>query len=295
MEEDVKPQDNGTQKDPGTSASRRQPLEYEETPIITPIEETNGSSPLLEKKMDKPALPDPLQHPELPKPPSRRTPPTLRFLGNLIFFIALFLAGVFLSMYLRDRLAVMTPDISSDTPNEVSSDKSVPTDEPDPFADWQTHGVTNGVTGETVPGLTFRIPKDVTVLVCDARCASQGTYLPGKTRFTVAPRGKGQILPFVRGGRLVDAGGREFVTNEATVSGLRAYEYEGDFTGTTAGGFSFSRMRGIFLQLSDDFVLEVNHFTPVGEDTDFSSDDLLFDTIVSTVSFVIIPTGTPTL
>ena len=292
--QDTKPQGEKTRDESGVPTSRLQPLAYEETPILTAIEEENGRPLLPEKKADAPELPDPLQHPELPTPRPRRTHSAVRFLGNLFFFAALFLGGVFLSMFLRSRLAVITPGISNDTPNGGLPDVPVPTDVPDPFAGWVTHGVTNGVTGETIPGVGFRLPEDVPPPSCDARCASQGTYLPGGTRFTVAARGKGQVLPFVRGGRLVDAGGRAFATREATISGRPVYEYSGDFTGTTAGGFSFSRMRGIFLQLTEDFALELNHFTPVGSDADFVTDDALFDRIVSSVSFTGPPVPTPT-
>jgi hypothetical protein len=72
------------------------------------------------------------------------------------------------------------------------------------------------------------------------------------------------------------------------------YEYSGDFTGTTAGGFSFSRMRGVFLALTDDFALELNHFTPSGSEADFVSDDVLFDQIISTVSYTGSSTPAPT-
>src|SRR3972149_901569 len=132
--QDTKPQDGRTRDESGVPSSRLQPLAYEETPILTPIEEENGRPLLPEKKADEPKLPDPLQHPELPTPHARRTRSVVRFLGNVFFFAALFVGGVYLSVFLRSRLAVITPGISNDTPTGGSPDEPVPTDRPGPVA-----------------------------------------------------------------------------------------------------------------------------------------------------------------
>jgi hypothetical protein len=231
----------------------------------------------------------------LPVVPTAGGTSVIRKLGNIVFFVVLFIAGVWLSTILRTRLPSLT-DVGSmpDAPATDQKPEEVrPT--PDPFAGWRMQMVISGVTKAAIVGVSFMLPADVAIPECDTGCASQGMYLPGGTRFTVAARGKNQTLPFVRGGQLVDTTGKAFATREATISGYLAYEYSGAFTGTTGGGFSFSKMRGIIIQLSEDFALELNHFTPVGSDADFVTDDALFDKIVSSVSFTGPSVPTPTL
>ncbi len=278
-------------KESEVPASRLVPVEYEETPILTPIEDKPDEDVMREKSGDESKPPDMSHHPEVP---TRRSSSVIRKLGNIVFFVALFIVGVWLSTILRTRLPTFV-DIGS-MPVAPATDQKPgearPT--PDPFAGWRMQTVTSGVTKEAIPGVSFLLPVDVTTPECDAQCASQGMYLPGGTRFTVAARGKNQTLPFVRGGQLVDTTGKAFVTREATISGYLAHEYSGEFMGTTAGGFSFSKMRGVIIQLTEDFALELNHFTPSGSDADFAADDVLFDQVVSTVTYTGSVTPAPT-
>jgi hypothetical protein len=53
-------------------------------------------------------------------------------------------------------------------------------------------------------------------------------------------------------------------------------------------------MRGVIIQLTEDFALELNHFTPSGSDADFAADDVLFDQVVSTVTYTGSVTPAPT-
>jgi hypothetical protein len=157
----------------------------------------------------------------------------------------------------------------------------------DPYLGWKTVAVISGVTKQPVPGVSFKLPADVPAPICDgANCASQGTYLPNGSRFTVAPRGKGQLLVDARGTIVItDASGKPFTTKQITLAaGRRALEYSGLFSGTTVGGYTFSQMRGLMIEIDEDETLEMNHFTPSGVDADFAKDDALFDTIVASLT-----------
>jgi len=131
--------------------------------------------------------------------------------------------------------------------------------------------------------VSYRLPAESLAPICDgANCISQGTYLQGGTRFTVATHENAR--QFSSGAVIVDAGGREFTTTETTIAGRRTFSYQGVFTGTTTGGYSFSQMRGVMILLNDTQTLEMNHFTPNGVSADFASDDSLFDKILESLS-----------
>lgn len=235
------------------------PLEYEETPIIEPAKEL--------------------------APPQSGVKETL---GNIILFAALFVAGVGASMLLRQYL--------SSVPEQKQVDKNLSptistTPEPavstEPFANWNTYQVISGTTKQPVAGVSFKLPPDILAPICDGpTCASQGTYLPGGTRLTVAARGRGQLLPLVGNAIVTDVGGRVFTMQESTVatgSSAPAREFSGLFTGTTGGGYAFAQMRGVIIPGGEGFELELNHFTPTGVAADFAGDDRLFDQILKTV------------
>lgn len=153
-----------------------------------------------------------------------------------------------------------------------------------PFDDWETYHVIDGAGGVPIRGISFILPPDVLSPICDSvSCVSQGTYLPGGTRFTVAPRGIGHALADFRGKIVSDAAGREFLTEAATVAGQPAIVFSGDFAGTTVSGYSFMKMRGVMIEVDDTLSLEFNHFTPSGVNADFASDDVLFEQILKTL------------
>lgn len=253
------------------------PLEYEETPLIEPIAE----------------LAPPHQAPTL-------TPKRLsfgEFFGNFVLFIVLFAVGVGLSVFLRQYMSTNT--LMQPTTNAPSTQlntypstptpsiyNSVPPSSIDPYASWNPYQVISGTTKQAIVGITFKLPTDILSPICDgASCASQGTYLPGGSRFTVAPRGVGQSLSDFRGKIVSDLAGRSFQVKTVSVAGKNAVEFSGLFTGTTIGGYSFSQMRGVMVEVSDTLSVEFNHFTPAGVNADFTTDDALFDTILKTVVF----------
>lgn len=254
--------------------SHAEGLTYEETPVIEPI------SPASEVK--------------------QKTPSSLgSTIGMIVVFIVLFAVGVGISVFVRQWLAsrsvpssqpVANPTVTV-TPTPYRSVLASPTASPteaiiDPYAGWKTHQIISGVTKQPVPGVSFKLPPEVLTPICDgANCASQGTYLPNGSRFTVAPRGKGQLLVDARGNIVItDSSGKPFTTKSMTLgSGRRALEYSGLFSGTTVGGYTFSQMRGLMIELDEDETLEMNHFTPSGVSADFAKDDALFDKIVTSL------------
>lgn len=257
------------------ASTQPKPLEYEETPLIEPIAE--------------PALPHQAP-PPLPKRPSFG-----EFFGNLVLFIVLFAVGVGLSVFLRQYMS--TSSLMQPTPNAPSTQLNTYTSTPtpslfknstpvltDPYASWNPYQVISGTTKQAIAGISFKLPTDILSPICDgASCASQGTYLSGGSRFTVAPRGTGQVLADFRGKVVSDVAGRSFQVKTTTVAGKNAVEFWGLFTGTTVGGYSFSQMRGVMVEVSDTLSVEFNHFTPTGINADFATDDALFDSILKTV------------
>lgn len=262
------------------------PLQYEETPIIEPIPTSEVS---------------------------RGGHSFGATLGMVILFIVLFVVGVGLSVVLRQLFASRLetpsqPAATSPTPTASTSDvKEVRTSEVsitptlvmDPYAGWKTIQVISGTTKAAVPGISFKLPPEMLSPICDgASCASQGTYLSNGSRFTVAARGKGQLLVDARGNITVtDSSGKSFTTKQSTLTGGRkALEYSGLFSGTTVGGYTFSQMRGLMIEIDEDESLEMNHFTPSGVTAEFSKDDVLFDKIVASLTVARLPqvTVTPT-
>lgn len=244
----------------GKSDLPQKPLVYEETPIIGPASPAGGPV----------ASPPPLS--QLPK----HSGSFLQAIGTILLFIILFGVGVWLSTVIRQYLPT-TPTQPEPTrtpsPVETPAPYVIPTVTNDQFAGWQIY---------TVSDVSFRLPEGVLAPICDgANCVSEGTYLTGGTRFTVAMHNNAS--QFSQGAVIVDNGGREFTTSETTVSSRRAFSYQGLFSGTTTGGYSFSQMRGVMIVLDDIRTLELNHFTPTGVFADFASDDRIFDDILQTL------------
>lgn len=233
-------------------ASAQAPLKYEETPIIEPI----------------------VEKPVAPPQPKRQSfiKKFFGFIGNLFFFMFLFIVGVFLGAILRQF-------VPTGIEQEPATDRTTiiaptPTMTINPTASW--------VSYQAASGISYKLPPDVLAPICDGvNCASQGTYLPGGTRFTVSHRGTS--LSYIQKAIITDSAGRPFTTREATVSGSPAIEYTGSFRGTTTGGYTFSQMRGYMIGVSNAQTLEMNHFAPAGVTVDFASDDALFDKILDTI------------
>lgn len=223
----------------------------DDTPI--PIEETP----------EIPMEPSAQARPKVPPPPPMPQVSRSSTVIIILVFLILFVAGILLSSYIRPFF----PGRGAVIPKPTSV---IPTPTPvDPFAGWKTL---------TIAGLSYKLPPDVLAPVCDgASCASQGTYLPGGTRFTVASRGPSAFV--------TDANGVAFVNKDATISGYVATEFSGTFTGRTITGYLFTQMHGFMITVSPTATLEINHFTPAGITTDFAADDTLFTKIVSTLNF----------
>lgn len=261
-----------------SSPQSNPPLEYEETPIIEPIPE--NVNPEFQHVQPQPAA------------PQKKSP---GFLSTIILIIILLMAGTGLAFFFKqflpsgislNKLAPSTP--VTPTPVPIAT----PTSAADIYANWETHYVLNGFTRQPIAGISFKLPPDIAAPICDGgSCASQGAYLPGGTRFTLAPRGSGQLLPNYSGQTLTDLSGQAFTSQTASISGLPATDFSGLFVGTTNGGYAFSQMHGLMIQINPTLTLEVSHFTPNGVTADFRSDDDLFTKIIGSFTF---PSVTPT-
>jgi hypothetical protein len=220
-----------------------------------------------------------------------------KLVGNLMVFVLLFFIGIWLSMYVRQFLPTGL-DLSSLAPSANPTPSAIIEQSSDPYEGWKEYQVVSGVTRQPISGISFKLPSDVLAPICDGTtCASQGTYLPGGTRFTVAGRGIGQSLPDSRGSILIDASGKQFTTREASASGYAGVEFSGDFVGSTIAGYSFTKMHGYMLYPSSSLTVELNHFSPRGVDADFDNDESIFQKIIAsfTAPVVAIPTLYPTI
>lgn len=243
-----------------------EPIAYEETPVIEPI----------------PPMPSSVQ-PEPPLP-QRTRGSFFNTLGYLILFVLLFVLGMWLSTIVRQYLPGNSPASSVPVPTSVAR-QVIPIISADPYAAWTTYQIISGVTREPLPNISFKLPPDVLAPICDgAGCPSQGTYLPGGTRFTAAARGAGQALRDYRGAVVTDVLGQPFLTKDATTAGNMGVTFTGSFDGTTVGGYAFNRMRGEMIPVSATLSIEFNHFTPSGITADFEADDALFEKILKSIS-----------
>lgn len=243
--------------------------------------------------------------PEIPMPQTQPPPatknqktPFFSTLGLIILFIGLFGLGVWGSSFIRQFFPNGLVGVTPQQQEVVNAPTPTPTPV-DPFATWKQYQVISGSTNLPIAGISYKLPPEVLAPVCDTTtCMSQGTYLPGGTRFTVAPRGAGQLLTDFRGSAISDVGGITFTTKDTTVNGHAAKEFTGVFSGKTVGGYGFTQMRGYMIEVTTTLSLEVNHFTPTGVAANFAPDDTLFNKIVSTlqlpaVAFNPSPTAVP--
>lgn len=310
----------------GPSESDSQPLAYEETPIIEPI---TGDPTGTHEKQELPKADDTKTADSndtnkeqvtytIPPQPGQIALPVKKSdnrgsIVNIIVIVVLFGLGMGTSFVLRNRLPdIEYPDLKfsglpfPQKPEVTSTPRIEVTPSPQPQislevtssptsnTDWSKYSIISGTTKKSLAGISFRLPDTVKPPVCDTQsCASQGTQLPGGTRFTVAARGTGQLLADPRGKLLTDATGKEFTMKETTVAGYKTTEFTANFIGSTGGGYAFTKMRGLMVAVSDKTVVELNHFAPSGKSTDFASDDELFDKIVQTLAYENDFTATP--
>ncbi|MFH0750184.1 MAG: hypothetical protein V1917_04730 [Candidatus Gottesmanbacteria bacterium] len=242
---------------------------YEETPVITPIPEN--------------------------VPPKKKS--FLSLIKNIFLLGMLFIIGYVLSGVIRNVIntsqttnintkpAPVNQELTQQTPEStmtaITSEKPVV----QPIS-WKQYNPINGTTRKPIDAIQFKLPSAVLPPICDgSACGSQGTYLPGGTRFTIAPRGAGQVLADFRGKIISDAGGKTFITKQTTVAGKQATEFSTANVGSTIGGYAFSTMHGYMIEVNDTLSLEINHFAPSGINVDFMADDALLKQIIATLTF----------
>jgi len=240
--------------------SQHDSLTYEETPLMEPIK---GNKPKINVSS---------------------------IVTTIIFFILLFVVGFWLSGVVRKYTGNFfggNNEVTS-TPALSSKEKEtglLPTPAEDTYASWKTYQILNGFTRAAYEGIFYKLPAEIFSPICDgSSCGSQGTYLPGGTRFTIALRGVGQVLPDYRGRIISDLYGKSLtVVNTTIAGGQSGTEFTAFFTGTTVGGYVFTQMHGYMIPITDTISLEINHFSPGGISTDFPKDDALFDQIMETL------------
>ncbi len=171
--------------------------------------------PAAPEPVTEPAPPKPLNYeetPEIPMSPPKKKSGCLGTIMTVIIFLALFIGGIWAASFMRQFFPGSTPGQQEEetfvTPTGATRPGATATGSA--VAAWKTYEVISGTTKTPFGGVTYQLPPDVLSPICDGSgCASQGTYLPGGTRFTVAPRGTGQALrDFRRVGK--DAGKRDY-------------------------------------------------------------------------------------
>lgn len=255
------------------SATAPPEITYEETPVITPI----GTPPGKEAGA-------------APSTPKKQS--FFSFLKGFFVFILLFALGYALSGFIRNAINTGIPKQTTERETSPSGRLTLDVQESTPAATgasslvWKYYSPVNGGTRKPIDTIQFQLPASVLPPICDgSACGSQGTYLPGGTRFTVAARGAGQVLADFRGKIISDAGGKPFATKQKTIAGKQATEFSTAATGSTIGGYAFSTMHGYMIEVTDVLSLEINHFAPSGIQADFAADDALFEAIVATLTF----------
>jgi hypothetical protein len=274
----------------GTVSSLPTDLPIEETPEI-PMDEHTVKTESAEPVPPKESLP-PVGY-----LPQQRKRSAAGSFGLFILFLLLFAGGIWLSSYVRQYLPGTTdiPFLSGkpkSTPTPTLGTVSLIAPTATTSSVWKTYQVTSGITKRPISGISLQLPSDILSPICDGgNCASQGTYLPGGTRFTIAPRGAGQVLPDFRGSAISDVNGVSFTSKPVTIAGVSATEFTGIFTGRTVSGYAFTKMRGVMIPVTETLSLELNHFTPNGITADFAADDVLFDRILNTVVITTVASG----
>ena len=291
----ISPQNEGA----NSGGSGPAPLTYEETPVIEPVA-TEESPPPAEQKT------------------TVSSPHSIAgTVGFIVVFVILFFIGMGLSIVLRQYLGSSSDAVPAKTspllpritptpsptlitdmvsPPATPSVTGVPEPSPPDAKVWKSYPVISGTTKQPVERIVFMLPPDVPLPSCDGEsCASQGTFLSGGTRFTVAPRGRGQLLVDARGNvGLTDAAGKPFTVKQVVLeNGRKALEYTGEFSGSTVGGYTFTRMHGFMVEIDEGITLEMNHFAPAGLTVDFIGDELVFVKIVKSIERGNVP-STPT-
>jgi hypothetical protein len=284
-----------------------QPTTTTSPPAQVPDQPAASSPPLNQEEMNQPTAPatpvqqlTPEETPEIPMKPEAPLPPKksgsfLRMIGISIACVAFFVIGVWLSSFIRQFIPSNVVNTSK-VPEASPSSEIVPSPTASPSAVWNTYEVISGITKEPVPGLSFQLPDNVSAPMCDGTgCISQGTYLPGQTRFTVAARGTGQSLRDYRGTVISDASGAPIPVTQLLVGDYTATVFMSSESGRTTGGYAYTRIRGIMIPITDTLSVEINHFAPSGLTTDFEADDVLFDEIARTITYLVgSPSVTPT-
>ena len=269
-------------------------LAYEETPVIEPEGSSQSSAVSFQQESqvstpspipEAPVVPPPVPMPSIEAPRSKGTS-CLGALGTIILFMVLFGVGVWLSsvirQYVPNGLGQIIQPRSQVTPAPTVRATPTPAD---PYASWEMYQVISSATRQST-GISFKLPSDVLSPICDGTsCMSQGTYLPGGTRFTVALRGPGMALRDFRGRVITDVNGTEFTTTDTTVVGRTAVNFTGNFSGRTVAGYAFTRMHGYMVEVSDTLSLEINHFTPAGITADFEIDHMVFESVIKSLTF----------
>lgn len=274
---------------------------YEETPEIIPIEE-----PIADVSQSPHAvLP---AHEDL-KPPIAMKKPRGGLIVRVMVFCVVFVIGLGVSFLVRPYLGDLALSLGSRSDEKKQTEGkptiSLENETLTPGGDIGNETILGGTVTPTPVilssvgnftyalvdeqkqpvGVTINLPVTIAKPSCDTTlCTSQGTNLPGGTRFTVAAYTKGPYITDISRARIIDLSGQQFVSEVASISGKVGVKYLGNFRGTTSGGYMFTAMQGVMVRVKDTLTVELNHFTPIGVSTDFDRDTTVFNAIVASLS-----------
>jgi hypothetical protein len=265
-------------------------LVYEETPEIIPIIPNTATSPPPAAETntikDMPITsdqPSPSEVPQTQLPP--QSPRRKSSLPLFIFLLVLGLGSGFIFRSVNFQLPNFQNSDNgtiknSPTPIQKSNLSSTPSIKQDLAGDWTTNDL--NIFG--LPHWSFKLPPEVVPLMCDSSaCSSQGTYLPGGSRFTVYYQKLTAADAEFPKTIVTDANGKAFVTSANIFLGKPMLKFLGTFTGLTTGGYYFTQMKGVLILVDQKTALGFNHFAPNGISSDFTADDAVFDKIVDTL------------
>lgn len=170
-----------------------------------------------------------------------------------------------------------------------------PTATPDPTANWKTYSVLTDMPTKAIIDLRYRLPVPLVPNWVNAGHYYQSIILPGNSTIAVILTGENKPfdMRWERFSEMVDLAG--YTSKQIRFLNLPAIEFSGT---TTPGvqelnilGQAQDSLRGIVVKLDDKTNLEILHYQDKSylevtkKTADFSSDEVIFDQILSTFNF----------
>lgn len=265
-----------------------------------------GFDPMeLEQKLDREKdLPDPSHAPEFPgktnifpsNPPNgvKNDGRHLGAIAPIVGVVLLFGVGIGISMFVNylNNSRISTVNKSGPESGREIIPPITPAAPVNQYEAWKDFEIANPTDKSVLAAI--KIPPEMLPPICDGRtCASQGTFMPGGTRFTVSVRqgimNEAEFATLT----MTDMSGQPFETKSASEGAVRQKTYTGSFIGTTASGYKFTQMYGRVYWIGPGQVLEINHFSPSGINVDMAGDRQLFTKITNSLEIKTKPFQNP--